>query len=89
MPTGQSTVTISNVLLEFPGGEDATTFAGSIPFSGNAIALHNIQGEPFAATYTVTANIVGQAERADDIGQAPSTATETSNEDDETADEDD
>ena len=87
LPTGQSTVTISNVLLAFPGAEDATTFAASIPFSGNAIALHNIGGEPFAATYTITADIVGQAERADDIGQVPSTttatATETANEDEE------
>ena len=75
LPTGQSSVTISNVIPQFPDAEDATTFAASIPFTGNAIALHNIEGEPFAATYTVTAGLVGQAERADEIGQAPSTST--------------
>jgi hypothetical protein len=75
LPTGQSSVTISNVIPQFPDVEDTTTFAASIPFTGNAIALHNIEGEPFAATYTVTAGLVGQAERADEVGQAPSTST--------------
>jgi hypothetical protein len=62
-------VSISNIVPQFP--EDATTFAASIPFSGNAVALHNLEGEPFAATYTVTAAVVGAADRADDIGPAP------------------
>lgn len=80
LPTGQSSVTISNVIPQFPDAEDATTFAASIPFTGNAIALHNIEGEPFAATYTLTAGLVGQAERADEIGQAPSTGAAAANE---------
>lgn len=93
LPTGQSSVTISNVIPQFPDAEDATTFAASIPFTGNAIALHNIEGEPFAATYTVTAGLVGQAERADEIGQAPSTGTasaanEETEEDEENENED-
>jgi hypothetical protein len=46
------------------------------PFSGNAIALHNIEGEPFAATYTVTAGLVGAAKRVDNIGQGPSESQE-------------
>ena len=69
LPGGNGIVTISNIIPEF--SEDTTTFAGSVPFTGNAIALHNIEGEPFAATYTVTADIVGTATRADDIGMAP------------------
>jgi hypothetical protein len=69
LPGGNGIVTISNIIPEFP--EDTTTFAGSVPFTGNAIALHNIEGEPFAATYTVTADVVGTATRADDIGTAP------------------
>jgi hypothetical protein len=69
LPGGNGIVTISNIIPQFP--EDTTTFAGSVPFTGNAIALHNIEGEPFAATYTVTADVVGAAIRADDIGTAP------------------
>jgi hypothetical protein len=69
LPGGNGIVTISNIIPQFP--EDTTTFAGSVPFTGNAIALHNIEGEPFAATYTVTADVVGAATRADEIGTAP------------------
>ena len=69
LPGNNGLVSISNIIPQFP--EDSTTFAGSLPFTGNAIALHNIEGEPFASTYTVSAEVVGTADRADDIGAAP------------------
>jgi hypothetical protein len=69
LPGNNGAVSISNIIPQFP--EDATTFVASIPFSGNAVALHNIEGEPFAATYTVTAGVVGAADRADNIGPPP------------------
>ena len=28
-----------------------------IPFAGNALALHTLNGDPFAATYTVTGDV--------------------------------
>jgi hypothetical protein len=31
--------------------------SASIPFAGNALALHNLEGDPFAATYTVSGNV--------------------------------
>jgi hypothetical protein len=66
-------VIITNVVPKFTEGATFTkgatgpTFAASVPFSGNAVALHNLKGEPFAASYTVTADVLGPAERADDI----------------------
>ena len=47
------------------------------------VALHNIEGEPFAATYTVTAGAVGAAERVDSIGQAPPETEEEEEEEEE------
>ena len=52
----------------------------SIPFVGNGLALHNVQGDQFVATYTVVAEQVGQAQRSDDIAA-------TSIEEDEEADD--
>jgi hypothetical protein len=75
------TITISNIIPQFP--EDSTAFVASLPFSGNAIALHNIEGEPFAATYTVTADVVGAAKRVDDIGPAPPEPPAAEDEEDE------
>ena len=37
-------------------------------FAGNGLALHNLKGDEFVATYTVVADIVGSPQRADDIG---------------------
>ena len=74
LPENNGAVTITNIMPQFP--DEATSFASSIPFSGNAIALHNIEGEPFAATYTVTAGVVGAAKRVDNIGQGPSESQE-------------
>lgn len=86
LPGGNGIVTISNIIPSFP--EDTTTFSGSVPFTGNAIALHNIEGEPFAATYTVTADVVGAATRADDISMAsPLPAAEEEVDDEEEVDE--
>jgi hypothetical protein len=53
LPYGQGTVITSNIIPAFED-EDATTFAASIPFIGNVIALHNIECEPFAATYILS-----------------------------------
>lgn len=67
LPGGNGQVTITNVEPRFTEG--ATSFAASVPFSGNAVALHNLDGEQFVASYTVTADILGAATRADDIAK--------------------
>lgn len=67
LPDNNGQVTITNVVPKFTEG--ATTFAASVPFSGNAVALHNLEGKPFAATYNAIADVLGPAERADDVGR--------------------
>jgi hypothetical protein len=67
LPDNNGQVIITNVVPKFTEGATGTTFASSVPFSGNAVALHNLEGKPFAASYTVTADVLGAAERADDI----------------------
>ena len=62
---GSGTVTISNIIPTYPEG--STSFVASIPFSGNAISLHNIDGEPFSGSFTVAGQIVGPAIRVDAI----------------------
>jgi hypothetical protein len=69
LPGGNGQVTITNVVPKFTEGAAGGTFAASVPFSGNAVALHNLEGKPFVATYTATADVLGHAERADDIAQ--------------------
>lgn len=69
LPANNGLITITNVVPKFTEGASGTTFAASVPFSGNAVALHNLQGEPFAASYTATAEVLGEANRADDIGE--------------------
>jgi hypothetical protein len=70
LPDNNGKVIITNVVPKFTeGATGTTTFAASVPFSGNAVALHNLEGKPFAASYTVTADVLGPAERADDIGE--------------------
>jgi len=95
LPGGEGSVTISNIIPEYQEGG----FVASLPFSGNAISLHNIDGEPFAASYSVTADVNTGVRRADDIS-AVETPTELQaiteelqstteeQEEDETADED-
>jgi hypothetical protein len=67
LPGGNGQITITNVVPKFTEGATGSTFAASVPFSGNAVALHNLEGKPFAATYTATADVLGPATRADDI----------------------
>jgi hypothetical protein len=67
LPGGNGQVTITNIVPKFTEGATGSTFAASVPFSGNAVALHNLEGKEFAATYTVTADILGSATRVDDI----------------------
>ena len=50
-PLGEGTVAIS---LLTPQYGDSPIASASVPFAGNALALHTIDGEPFAATYTVS-----------------------------------
>jgi hypothetical protein len=94
LPGGEGSVTISNIIPQYQEGG----FVASLPFSGNAISLHNIDGEPFAASYSVTADVNTDVQRADDIS-AVETPTElqaiteelqsiTEEQEDETADED-
>ena len=88
LPGGEGSVTISNIVPEYKEGG----FVASLPFSGNAISLHNIDGEPFAASYSITADVNTAVQRADDIS-AVETPTELQSiaeeeEEDETADED-
>jgi hypothetical protein len=71
---GQGTVVSSLILPPYP--EEATSFAASIPFAGNGLALHNLEGDEFVATYTVVADEVGPAERADAIVNPPPEAEE-------------
>jgi hypothetical protein len=71
LPGGEGSVTISNIVPEYQEGG----FVASLPFSGNAISLHNIDGEPFAASYSVTADANTGVQRADDIS-AVETPTE-------------
>ena len=67
LPGGNGQVSITNVVPKFTEGATGTTFAASVPFSGNAVALHNLDGEQFATTYTATADVLGPSTRADNI----------------------
>jgi hypothetical protein len=81
LPEGNGQVTISSIIPDFP--EDATTFSASVPFSGNSIALHNFDGEPFVVTYTVTSDVLGPAERADSLSTEPTIPPEEEQEEEE------
>jgi hypothetical protein len=52
-PLGEGTVAISLLTPEY----NSPINAASIPFAGNALALHTLNGDPFAATYTVTGDV--------------------------------
>ncbi|HET7643253.1 MAG TPA: hypothetical protein VFK40_07080 [Nitrososphaeraceae archaeon] len=52
-PLGDGLVAISLLTPEYGG----PIVSASIPFAGNALALHNIEGEPFVATYTVSGDV--------------------------------
>ena len=81
LPGGNGQVVSSLILPTYP--EEATSFSASVPFVGNGLALHNVDGDDFVATYTVVADQLSQAQRADDI----SISTEQ-NEDEEDEDND-
>ena len=70
-PLGEGTVAISLISPQYSGPINAA----SLPFAGNALALHTINGDPFAATYTVTGNVLG-AETFDSIVPAPIAAAQ-------------
>jgi hypothetical protein len=65
LPGGNGQVVSSLVLPQYP--EEATSFSASVPFAGNGLALHNVEGDEFVATYTVVAEQLGSAQRADDV----------------------
>ena len=70
-PLGEGTVAISLISPQYSGPINAA----SLPFAGNALALHTINGDPFAATYTVTGDVL-QAETFDSIVPAPIAAAQ-------------
>ena len=88
LPGGQGSVVSSLILPQYP--EEATSFSASLPFAGNGLALHNLAGDEFVATYTVVADEVGPAERADEIVNPPAEeeGEEEGNTDEENNDED-
>lgn len=89
LPGGNGQVVSSLVLPTYP--EEATSFSASLPFAGNGLALHNLEGEEFVATYTVVADEVGSPQRADDIAIAApeNQADEEEEEEEEDGDEED
>ena len=64
-PLGEGTVAISLLTPQY-----GPINAASIPFAGNALALHTLNGEPFAATYSVTGD-VEQAQTYNSINPPP------------------
>ena len=64
-PLGEGTVAISLLTPEY-----GPINAASLPFAGNALALHTLNGDPFAATYTVTGD-VEQAQTFNSITPPP------------------
>ena len=65
-PLGEGEVAISLMTPQYTGPINAA----SIPFAGNALALHTLNGEPFAATYTVTGD-VAQAQTFNAVSPPP------------------
>jgi len=73
LPGGNGQVSITNIVPKFTEGAAGDTFAASVPFSGNAVALHNLNGEKFSTAYTVTADNLGPAERVDNLPESLTT----------------
>jgi hypothetical protein len=86
LPGGNGQVISSLVLPTYP--PDATSFSASIPFVGNGLALHNVQGDQFVATYTIVAEQVGQAQRSDEIAATSIEGTDEDEEEEEDEEED-
>ena len=68
-PFGDGQVAIS-LMKQFT---DSPINAGSLAFTGNALAFHNLEGKPFSVTYTVDA----------EIKEAATSATTTTTEEEE------
>jgi hypothetical protein len=69
-PLGEGLVAISLLTPEYRG----PIVSASLPFAGNALALHNIEGEPFVATYTVSGD-VSEAQTYNSITPPPVSET--------------
>ena len=76
-PLGEGEVAISLLTPQYTGPINAA----SIPFAGNALALHTLNGEPFAATYTVTGD-VAQAQTFNAVSPPPLAETTQADEED-------
>ncbi len=83
LPGGNGQVVSTLVLPQYP--EEATSYSASLPFAGNGLALHNLEGDVFVATYTVVADVDDSPQRADDIAIA---APENPDDDEDEEDED-
>jgi hypothetical protein len=84
LPGGQGSVISTLIQPQYP--EEATSFSGSIPFAANGLALHNLEGDEFVASYTVVADQVGPSQRADEIVNPPPNEDEEEDEDEEDED---
>jgi uncharacterized membrane protein YgcG len=69
-PFGKGQVAVSVIAPSFGS---SPTFSASVPFAGNAVALHDTSGHQFVAQYTVTASIA-KATPKDNIASAKSAA---------------
>jgi hypothetical protein len=49
---------VATAMMALPYEENTPTFSNNVPFVGNALGLHTIDGEPFMATYTVKATVL-------------------------------
>lgn len=85
LPGGNGQVVSSLILPTYP--EEATSFSASVPFVGNGLALHNVDGDDFVATYTVVADQLSQAQRADDIAISTEQNEDEEDEDNDADDE--
>lgn len=82
LPGNAGSVAISNIVPQL----QERGFVATLPFSGNAISLHNIDGEPFVASYLVAAYVETSVQRADDISAAETTEQQEIEESEEEAD---
>jgi hypothetical protein len=75
LPDGSGSIIITSIIPDYGS---SGPFTASVPFTGNSFSLHNVEGEPFAATYTVSADVLGPAHKTNDISTS-SAATTTTN----------
>jgi plastocyanin len=76
----ETSIVISIITPEY--GDTPVPSAASIPFAGNVIWLHTLDGEPFTASYTVTAQVL-PSEIQNNISSPAEITTTVSPEDDE------